>query len=690
MLPIDFFDLVGIEDPQIAPDGGSVVYVQARFNLEDNRIERSLWRVRRGDYPHQFTRGITDRAPRWAADGKRIAFLRTDDEKKTHVFSIPADGGEPSPVAGPFDRVAAPVWSPDGWSLAFTATAQVEGADATVAFDEKSGARHVTELPYKSDPLGLFDGSRLQIHVMGPDGTTQIVAGGRFDAGPPSWSPDGKHLAFVANRDAPEGSFVNDLYVVGVQDRTIVRLTEMNGIFTSPSYSRDGQEIALIGNDTDDFGGSRNPQLWCVPAAGGTARPLTPKREDYLGNAIGSDLRTSDAIAPYWMPGDRGIVVQRSHEGACMLTAYTRDGSKLRDLVAGERSVYAYSGADDGTLAFAATDPVEPGDIYLLSDGTEERLTEANLSWLDVHSPLVPRRIRPRAPDGTVLDAWIVDAIEPAKVPPPMVHAIHGGPHAAYGFAFTFEFQILASLGFTVVFGNPRGSQSYGEAYASAITGRWGELDMGDLLAIRDAALADAEVDRKRVAVMGGSYGGLMTTWLMGHAKGYSCAISERAVNDYVSFAGASDIPNFIERETGSDWSDGGKRLFEISPLRRAARSGAAPGPALGARLSLSDRSRRAALHAAAAPRAQRRIRPLHRRQPRPFARRLTPQQAPALPGDRALAPPLFRGAPPPEAPARLAFRVPRARGAAGPGAAGRRPPFARLACRSAQALAST
>src|SRR4051812_28698357 len=144
MLPIDFLDLIGIEDPQISPDAQSVVFVQAEFNLDENRTERALWRVHPGDYAHQFTRGIADRAPRWDPAGKRIAFLRNDDEKKTHVFAMQADGGEPVALAGPFDRVTPAVWSPDGFSLAFSASTAVDGADTNVALDEQSGARHIT------------------------------------------------------------------------------------------------------------------------------------------------------------------------------------------------------------------------------------------------------------------------------------------------------------------------------------------------------------------------------------------------------------------------------------------------------------------------------------------------------------------------------------------------------------------
>ena len=569
MLPSDFLGLICVEDPQIAPDASAIVYVRARQNLAENRTERSLWRARDGKL-EAFTQGIADRAPRWSPNGRAIAFLRTDPEKKTHLFAIPADGGEPREVAGPFGRCGAPAWSPDGSRIAFAAAALPDSADASLVFDEPSGARHILRLPYKSDALGLFDGKRMQIHVAQLDGPVRVVAKGAFEAGTPAWSPDGKRLAFGANPGVVEGSFANDVYAVDADgDGTLQRLTAMNGLFGTPAFSRDGNELAVLGNDTDEFAGRRNQQLWCIPLRGGAPRSLTPARRLYLGDGIIADLRVHENANPYWSPGDREIVVQRSQEGVCELIAYARDGSSERRITGADSEIYAFSGARDGTLAFAATTLGDPGSLHVVApDGALSHLPNENAEWLAAHPPVVPERSRPHAADGTELDLWLLRANPDAA----LVHAIHGGPHGAYGCAYFFEFQLLAAMGLSVAYGNPRGSQTYGEAYADAITGRWGELDAADLLTMREAAVRAGGFDRSRIGVEGGSYGGLMTTWLLGHDRGYRCGVSMRAVNDYVSFAGASDIPNFIERELAASWEDdGGRRLFELSPIRAAA-----------------------------------------------------------------------------------------------------------------------
>src|SRR5579872_1157712 len=484
MTPSDFLDLIGVEDPQISPDGRSIVYVRSRYNLDANRTERSLWRIRKSG-AESFTQGIADRAPRWSTDGTKIAFLRTNEDKETSLFVMSANGGEPHAVAGPFTRIGAPEWSPDCSRFAFAAAIEMKPAETTVAFDEESGARHVVALPYKHDAIGLFDGKRMQIHVVTLDGEVTVVARGAFDAGAPVWAPNGKRIAFVANPGNGERIYANDLYDVPAEGGELRRLTAMNGIFDAPAYSRDGRELAFVGYEDDKIiSGARNRQLWCVAAEGGKPRSLTPERTDYLGDAVISDMRAHDSAAPYWSPEDQAIIIQRSIEGRCELAAYKRDGSESQAFVTGDMDIYAFSGARNGAIAFASTDLADPGSIaHVDLDGTLTRYPNENAAWLEAHPPRIPERLRPKAGDGTELDAWVIRAADKGG-PSPLVHAVHGGPHAAYGFAYFFEFQLLAQLGMHVVYGNPRGSQSYGEAYADAITGKWGDLDASDVLSI--------------------------------------------------------------------------------------------------------------------------------------------------------------------------------------------------------------
>jgi dipeptidyl aminopeptidase/acylaminoacyl peptidase len=257
-----------------------------------------------------------------------------------------------------------------------------------------------------------------------------------------------------------------------------------------------------------------------------------------------------------------------SSEGSCSVVSFARDGSAHHIAVGGERDIPGFSRTNDGTIAFAYSTPVVPSEIACVDPyGNEERVTDSN-PWLADRSLRAPKRVRPQAEDGPQLDLWILEPDVPKKAP--YVLQVHGGPHAAYGFAFVFEFQVIAAHGVGVAYGNPRGSQSYGHAYADAITGDWGGRDAADVLTILDAAEKSASIDKKRIGVAGGSYGGFMTTWLLGHSNRFACGVSMRAVNDFVSEVGAADLGWFLEREVGGPWRDGGRKLFENSPMRNA------------------------------------------------------------------------------------------------------------------------
>jgi dipeptidyl aminopeptidase/acylaminoacyl peptidase len=341
-----------------------------------------------------------------------------------------------------------------------------------------------------------------------------------------------------------------------------------------PAYARDGREIAFFGHHHgDDAGGRFDLELLVVAADGGETRSLSAALGRTVGDALASDVRSGANAPPVWSADDREIIVQVCEDGATTLRAFPRHGGVTRIVAGGERHIYAFDcAARSGALAIAYATPTVPAEIALIeSYGGERRLTNAN-PWLGEKSLVAPQRFRPHADDGEQLDAWLL--LPPRRAEPrlPLVLEVHGGPHSAYGATFFLEFQLLANAGIAVVYGNPRGSQSYGQAYAAAIVGDWGGRDVADVLAILDGALPRETFDTARIGVAGGSYGGFMTSWLLGHSDRFAAGVSMRAVNDFVSEIGASDIGWFLERELEVRYADdAGRRLFEGSPMRAAA-----------------------------------------------------------------------------------------------------------------------
>jgi len=568
-----------VSDPQLAPGGAAVYYRRAWFDRDADEIRGAIRRLERDGGDRAFTSGTNDRLPRVAPDGSALAFVG-DRDGKTRLFVLRLDGGEAVQLGTDYPKIVALAWSPDSKRIAFVATAPHEPATARAFHDEKTGARHIRMLPFKSDADGLLDGTRKHLFVIdvAGEGPARQITSGDFDVSPPSWSPDGTKIAFSARIDLPAGvtetsTSLSDVFVVDVASGARTKLTASDGPMQPPAFSRDGKSVAFMGHRHGDDGGGRfDFELLVVPAEGGEIRSLSAGLGRTIGDMIAGDMRSSAPLPPVWSADDREVLALVCDEGSTSIRAFARDGGGTRIVAGGDRQIFAFSTADDGALAFAYSTPTVPNEIAMLEPyGGERKLTDTN-PWLAEKTVVAPKRYRPRADDGTMLDAWLIAPAQANEAKPPLVLEVHGGPHGAYGHTFFLEFQVLAAQGIAVAYGNPRGSQSYGHEYSNAILGDWGGIDADDVLRILDGALEQGSFDTARIGVAGGSYGGFMTTWLLGHRDRFAAGVSMRAVNDFVSEVGATDIGWFLERELQAPYeADAGRKLFEGSPMRAAS-----------------------------------------------------------------------------------------------------------------------
>ena len=551
-------------NPTISPDGRNVVVSLSSIDLEKDRYRSELWIMPTdgSQPPRRLTHGPSDSQPLYSPDGRWLAFVRAPEGGKSQVHVMPTDGGEPRALTDHPLGADSLAWSPDSTRIAHIARVPEKGRYGTDSdiTPEKEPPRRITSRKYRVDNLGFTNDRRPQLFVVSLDEGAEPVqlTEGDYDHAAPEWSPDGSQLLFAAARHADrESDVITDLHLIPAEGGEVHTLTDSSVTAGAGKFVGDDVVVFFADSDPDVVG--RNVRLWTVGLAGGqTPEPLTD-RERYHLDGYGTGSRQ-----PLLVDGD-AVITQNQNRGAVELVRVPLDGSEPAVVVGGQRQVLGADRVDDLTIMLVATDR-SAGEVVALRGGEETVLSDFGAALSDATDLRPMVEVDTQAPDGYPVHGWVVKP--DGDGPFPVLLAIHGGPFTQYGWDLYDEAQVYAGAGYAVVMGNPRGASGYGEAHGRSIVGDMGNLDRADLLALLDHVLADPDLDASRVGVMGGSYGGFMTTLLSGtEAERFRGSISERSVNVWDSFTGSSDIGWFFtDSYCGSD----PERQHAQSPLTYA------------------------------------------------------------------------------------------------------------------------
>jgi dipeptidyl aminopeptidase/acylaminoacyl peptidase len=569
MLPEDIYELVNAGDPRISPDGSRVAFVVTAIDREENEYRGAVWVVPLDGSaePRRFTSGERrDSTPRWSPDGNWLAFAsnRGDDKTPMNLYVIPAEGGEARKLTDLKESVEEIVWSPDSKRIAFVA--RVRDAAYEEEDDKKRLPRRFTRAFHKLDSVGFTGDRRTHLSVVELDGgEPRQLTHGDFEHGGAAWSPDGKHIVIGGLRDERwDVELVNRLYSVDVDGTSEPKaLTGDDGSYGDPSFSPDGGRIAYLWTPEDGTY-PHHSQLGVMNADGGDPKLLTTSLDLQCGPY-------PDSRDPVW-DGDR-IVFTVEDGGNLHLYAVAADGSSAPErLLDGERVISAFD-MRDGKLAFIASTHTTMRELYVGTEGRQ--VTNVGTAFTAGRRLAEAERFTAVSADGYEVDAWIVRpaGFEPGKRYPAVL-TIHGGPFSQYTTAFFDEVQVYSGGGYVVLFSNPRGGSGYSEEHARAIRGPvngagpgWGTRDYEDVMAVVDTALEQFDfIDAERLGVIGGSYGGFMTSWIIGHTNRFKAAVSERAVNNLVSMFGSSDLFWVFERQFGGPMWENVDVYLERSP----------------------------------------------------------------------------------------------------------------------------
>ena len=577
----DLYDLRFVSDPRISPAGDRVAAVVTTI-VRDAEDKPPRYRSRihlfaappgssasRVEGETEFTRtSYVDTAPRFSPDGKHLAFLSVREEKKPpQLHVIPLAGGEARRVTEHEAGVREFCWHPDGVRLFYTSRGDVKDER-----EEKGHPLRVRRMRFRGDGEGFYPGSVPDLHAVDLNGDTRLVR--EYEEAPAGlvFSPDGAVLYLVrAANEQDNSEFRADAVALDPEtgEETVLAhgMRGIEGLAPSP----DGRFLAVMSSHRGDL-------------ISHTGVFLVDLEERGAPRLISGDLDVSPAEAsdsrhgsypnrPTWTQDEAGepaLLVNAHQDGVTGLGILSLEGRLKRLQAGGQRAVTAFSSTGSRPVAFVSETPTSPGELWFRSEsGEETRLTALNDEWCEQFAPAAPGG--PFEANDHGVRFWTL-APRKAREDGAVVVEVHGGPHTAYGNGFLFEFQLLASRGFTVVYGNPRGSSGLGHDYAAHVLGDYGGDDASDVLAIVDAAVRRLGRPDAPVHLTGGSYGGFMTNWLVGVTDRFRSAVSQRSISNWTSMYGTSDIgPRFVEHEIGGmPWADL-DTLWRQSPIRNAA-----------------------------------------------------------------------------------------------------------------------
>jgi len=567
----DYFAFQGINDAHISPDGKQAAYVLTTVDQKRNRRDNSIWVVGIDGQsaPRRLTaEGFNSTSPRWSPDGSRLAFVSTRsapgaepaEAPRPQIHILHLNGGEALALTHLKNGAGAFQWSPDGKRLAVLS--RTGPSDNVAAAARKSDVRHYSHISYKFNDTGWFDDKRSHLWVI--DAVTgagrQITSGDDWNDTDPQWSPDSTRIAFVSDRTGKEydDGRNKDVWVIAAEGGPLTKISDHDFDDTQPRWSPDGRQIAFAGQTQR----RQFPKLYIASAAGGKSSLVL---EDL--DLIPTDL--------HWGPGARELRFETGVKGQTHVFRVDPDSHKFAPVTSGERAVRGFDiNQKAGVMTYLANDFQHLDDLYAAAlDGAGERqLTHLNADLWPGLDVAAVERLRYKSTDGWDIDGFFVKPIGwQAGKKYPMVVSVHGGPAGQYGVDWYQEFQVYAAKGWAVFFCNPRGSTGYGQKFERGIANNWGGMDYQDVMAGVDAALKQYPwVDTERLGVTGGSYGGYMTNWILGHTTRFKAAVTLRSVSNFISDDGTRDGAYGHEEDFKGFLFDQFDQYWDASPLKYA------------------------------------------------------------------------------------------------------------------------
>ncbi|MGH8060646.1 MAG: prolyl oligopeptidase family serine peptidase [Pseudoxanthomonas sp.] len=558
-LPSDLARLADLTEPEFAPDGDSLVYTVTTANLQEDKAQSDLWRVRfDGSQRTQLTRtpDSNEWRAQWSADGKSLAFLsdrkqvgEDEEDATTQVWTMPAAGGKARRLTNFADGVEDFVWSPDGKWLAVIALDPEFPAGTP---KPKNPPPIVTDrYQFKEDGSGYLGSRRKHLYLFDlASGKVAQLTSGAHDEQLPAWSPDGKLVAYVTKRGADPDRHLNfDIYVIepkaGASERQLTTFpgSDLDPYWeTRPTWSPDSTRIAYLQSDEDKWIYYAPWQLAVVDVASGKATIPAPIDRCFT--------------KPRWSVDGNSLYALIEQSLVTHLSRIDLAEGKVTDLTHGDRFDYDLDVSAEGRIVVLGGDDHNPYEISAVETKGLRALGKHN-EWLANKQLADVEKIRFKAKDGTPLEGLLVKPVgyEPGKRYPTLLR-LHGGPVYQFSHEFMPDWQGYAAQGYAIVAINPRGSSGRGFDFAREIYADWGNKDADDVLAGADHVVEMGIADPERLGIGGWSYGAILTNAVIARDTRFKVAISGAGASNMYAMYGHDQYIREYEIELGTPWND--------------------------------------------------------------------------------------------------------------------------------------
>jgi dipeptidyl aminopeptidase/acylaminoacyl peptidase len=560
----DYFEIESVSSPQISPDGSQIIYGRRWINKYEDRSQTDLWIMNSdGSNNRYFMEGSN---PNWSPDGKKIVFTKGGEPAGTQIFVKYVDIPGPPTQVSRLDKSPSSIqWSPDGKYVSFTMLvpdndkwpinmpAKPSGAKWT------EGPKIIDNLVYRRDRVGFVEEGFTQIFVIPSEGgTARQITDGKFNhgLGGYSWTTDGEEILFSGLRveEAEYEWRESEIYAVNIKTGVFRQLTDRKGPDSSPHVSPDNKLVAYTGYDwtTDTY---INSKIYIMNLDGSGSR------------MISGDFDKSLSIFR-WADDNSGVYINVREKGTGNLYFVPLKG-KIKKVTSGTHMLSASSISKGGVVVATKSDPYLPGDIFRFStkEPELEKLTSVNEDVLSQVKLGKLEEIWYKSTDNLDIQGWIIKPpdFDPSKKYP-LILTIHGGPHGMYGVGFNTKWQLHAAEGYVVLYTNPRGSVGYGSAFGNEIKNDYPNKDYDDLMNGVNEVIKKGYIDEDNMFVYGGSGGGVLTAWIVGHTDRFAAASVNYPVIDWLSFVGTTDGASWYRNFEKFPWEDPSEHLRR-SPL---------------------------------------------------------------------------------------------------------------------------